>query len=127
MGRSAAEAIRSVFVAVRTNTWSPQTIGVELPSLGSDAFHLTFLLASQVTGGSPRGAVPLASGPRQWCQLSSRSGGMSPADAITVTPKRITANRACFIAPSPQSYVRRGHALPGEYIGTRGHFRRKHC
>src|SRR5947207_12873416 len=61
----------------------------------------------QVIGGSACGAVPLATGPRQWCQLSSRSGGTSPAEAATVAPRRIRAGISCFIAYSSKT-------LPGE-------------
>src|SRR5439155_13221467 len=94
------------------------------PELASGTFHFRFLFASQVTGGSPCGAVPLASGPRQWCQLSSRSGGTSPADAATVAPKRIRAGISFFIAHSLRDQS--ATAFPREYIGTFARFRRKH-
>src|SRR5262245_27463938 len=90
LGRSLASATRSVLIAVTTNTCSPQTMGVALPLPGSSAFHLIFFLSSQVSGGLARGAVPFASGPRQWCQLSSRCRGKSPAStgaAVTQVAK----------------------------------------
>src|SRR5262249_26490708 len=85
------------------------------------------LLASQLTGGSACGAVPLASGPRQWCQLSSRSGGTSPADAVTVAPNRIRANISGFIMHSLRNQSAATVAgFSEKYIGTAANFRRKH-
>src|SRR4051794_29028109 len=56
------------------------------------------VFASQVIGGSAFGAVPLASGPRQWCQFSRRalSKLASWAEAFMVGSKtavRIKASR----------------------------------
>src|SRR5262245_39003311 len=68
-------------MAVATKTRSPQTIGVALPRPGSAAFHFMLVLSSHSSGGSPFGAVPLASGPRQWGQLSSFSAAKSPPRA----------------------------------------------
>src|ERR1700677_2595009 len=48
-------------------------MGVALPRPDSSAFHLMFVDASHVIGGSGLGAVPLASGPRQCGQLSARA------------------------------------------------------
>ena len=57
-------ATRPVSIAVSTKTCWPQTIGVEVPLPGIATFQRTFLLSSQLVGGFPLGAVPLASGPR---------------------------------------------------------------
>src|SRR5437868_8385725 len=85
LGNSSALATRLVFAAARTNTRSPHTTGVELPGPGSSVFHLMLVAASQFSGGSAFGAVPLASGPRQWCQLAyfsaSKSAAAAPASA----------------------------------------------
>ena len=50
-----------------SKTWSPQTIGVELPGAGSGTFQRTFCEAVQVTGvvltkldGSARGGIVVA-------------------------------------------------------------------
>src|SRR6516164_5312777 len=86
-----------------------------------------FLLVSHVTGGSACGAVPLANGPRQWCQLSSRSSGTSPADAVTVAPNRIRANVSGFIMHSLREQSAATVAgFSEKYIGTAANFRRKH-
>src|SRR5262245_52958281 len=89
-------------MAVSTKTWSPQTMGVEAPRPGRGAFHLTLVFSSQLTGGSPRGAAPVASGPRQWGQLSSRSAP-APSRAAgkrrknEVASQRMTAPRGSMI------------------------------
>src|SRR4051794_3007885 len=72
-GNSSAVATRSVSTAVATKTWSPQTMGLALPRPGNGAFQRTWVLASQVTGGSPAGATPVSSGPRQRGQLADGS------------------------------------------------------
>src|SRR5947209_4465814 len=72
---------RPVSMAVRTKTWPPQTIGVEAPLPGMAVFHLMFVRSSHFTGGSPFGAMPVASGPRHWCQLSRRSSAWARAPA----------------------------------------------
>ena len=80
---SAGFASRSVFTAVRTNTWSPQTTGVALPRPTSrSAFQLMFVclvpLGRRVGGA---GAKPLASGPRQLGQLSAAAALVANAKA----------------------------------------------
>src|SRR5260370_25940689 len=79
LGSSSALATRSVLIAVTMKTWSPQTIGVALPRPVSGAFHLMFFFSSHLMGGSPLGAVPLASGPLQWGQLSIASSAREGA------------------------------------------------
>ena len=53
------------------------------PVRAAAVFHLMLVLSSQLTGGSAFGAVPFASGPRHWCQLSSRSLAKSSARRLT--------------------------------------------
>src|SRR4051794_1742362 len=53
-------------------------------------FHFTFVLASQRSGGSPLGLMPLASGPRHWCQLFRRRS--RPSSARMLAPVQATAN-----------------------------------
>ena len=65
--------------ALRTKMRSSQTIGVALPAPGIGAFQRMLVSASHVIGGSASGAMPLACGPRQWCQLWSRDASGSPA------------------------------------------------
>ena len=63
-------SMRSVLIAEVMKTLSPQTIGVELPIPGISNFHLILVSSLHLVGGVALGAVPLASGPRNWCQLS---------------------------------------------------------
>jgi len=62
-------AFLAVEIAVSTNTWSSQMIGVEVPKPGSFAFHFTRSLSLQLVGGAPCGATPVAWGPRHCGQL----------------------------------------------------------
>ena len=72
LGMSAGSACRPVSIAVTTKTRSPQTIGVDAAESGQ--FRLPFDIGVGVPlyGRLASRAVPLARGPRQWCQLSSR-------------------------------------------------------
>src|SRR5947208_2618244 len=85
---SSGLARRSVSTAVMTKTRSPHTIGEALLLPGKSTFHLMFVFASQVIGGSAVGETPVASGPRQWAQLSAGS-----AKALAVMVSRISATR----------------------------------
>src|SRR6516164_8695124 len=64
-------------------------MGVEVPRPGIAVFHLTLVSASHLSGGSPLGATPVASGPRHWCQLANCSFVASPAEAAApkITPR----------------------------------------
>src|SRR5260370_21461293 len=98
---SPGPATRSDFTAVTTKTRSPKTIGDALPRPDRGAFHLTFVFSSQVTGGSPLGAVPLASGPRHWCQFSIRCGpGSAACPVATIIQVQNVSNAVFFMGCS---------------------------
>src|SRR5207247_1392197 len=79
-GRSGVPAgFFPVSTAVRMKRRSPQMTGVAEPEPGISTFHRTFLDSLHSMGGSPLGAKPSAFGPRQWCQLLSRSFSNSSA------------------------------------------------
>src|SRR5437762_3042911 len=48
-------------------------MGVALPRPGISAFHWIFVVGLHRRGGFAFADAPVASGPRQWCQLSKRS------------------------------------------------------
>src|SRR5262245_7790591 len=57
-------------------------------------FQRTLVFSSHFTGGSPFGAMPVASGPRHWCQLSSAPFGNSSARAEGERQQRTKASVA---------------------------------
>ena len=83
--------LRPVRTAVSRNTWSPQTIGLALPSPGIGTFHLTWFVSLHCTGGSPYGAMPLAKGPRHWCHWCWHSEEKSAAETVARTAKKAGA------------------------------------
>ena len=75
-----------------------------------------FFFSSHVTGGSPFGAVPLASGPRQWGQLFNRSWAESSARARGET-MQAQNNRAaiCFMGCESPRCADRFHRIGERY------------
>src|SRR4051794_1010165 len=94
LGASAAavdsSTSRSVLMAEIKKIWLPHTMGVAVLSPSILTFHLMLALSSQLLGGSPKGATPLASGPRHCgqfcCHPESVSDG-APSAAHVVSTK----------------------------------------
>ena len=57
---------------------SPLTIGVEMPTPASGAFHATFSVALQRVGSAASEDTPVACGPRQCGQSSAWSAQRPP-------------------------------------------------
>src|ERR1043166_3185823 len=82
-GAAASEAFAPPFfpvgMAVRRNSRSPHTTGVESPEPGTLTFHFTWFVSSHLSGGSASGATPVASGPRHCGQNSLPPPALFPS------------------------------------------------
>src|SRR5262245_66321400 len=75
-------------VAWVRNTFSPQTIGVELPVSGSATFHFTFSVADHLTGRFFSVEKPCPVGPRHPGQLSARAVSANANSGTTAAGQR---------------------------------------
>src|SRR5262249_54441500 len=75
-------------VAWVRNTFSPQTIGVELPVSGSGIFHFTFSVADHLTGRFFSVEKPCPVGPRHPGQLSARAVSANANSGTTAAGNR---------------------------------------
>ena len=69
--RPTAYILSPVSVAVVTQTWLPQTTGLDQPLSWMAVFHLTFWVSDQVVGRPVASAWPSPCGPRNSGQLSA--------------------------------------------------------
>src|SRR5262245_44384318 len=74
------------------------------------------VFSSQRTGGSPLGAMPVASGPRHWCQLSSASVETSPAQAEAETDQTQKVTSASFFMAAIALVINNGPYPPARRL-----------
>src|SRR4051812_26570517 len=72
--------------------WSPQIIGVEVPSPVIFTFHLMFVSWSHFVSGLPVGAAPVPSGPRHCGQFVSEADWPNPTDGSAREMKTMAAS-----------------------------------